>query len=277
MKRCGGGYVLTLVFAVLLFLVVGVGPASAGPISLWIGNDLNPSLSVLETTLSGTVLRTVSGVDSIGFAIDQQAGLVYFNDGFSITPMDLVTLTAGTPLLVPGMLDMTFDGAHIWAANPFNYSLDAINPADGSLVTRVDLGYQPLGVTWTGDGFFWVSENGDFATGVLGTPVRRYTTAGVFTGQMFTPWPAVFVGDELIDPGRTPGGLAYTGGTLWIGDTEGWVRHYATDGTPLAGDFTTGDGRYVGGLEAPIPEPSTTLLLGGGLLALLAAWRRRAS
>ena len=276
MKRRGGS-VSTLILGAFSLLILSVGPASAGPITLWIGNDLNPSLPVLNTTLSGTVLRTVSGVDSIGFAIDYQAGLIYFNDGFSITPMDLTSLSAGTPLLVPGMLDMTFDGTYIWAADPFNYSLDAINPADGSLVTSVDLGYQPLGVTWTGNGF-WVSENGDFVTGILGTPVRRYTAAGVFTGQMFTPWPAVFDAQGgLVDPGRTPGGLAFAQGTLWIGDTDGWVRHYSTAGTPLAGDFTTGDGRYVGGLEAQIPEPSTTLLLGGGLLALLAAWRRRAS
>jgi hypothetical protein len=277
MKRCGSGYVLTLVLAVLLFLVLGVGPVSAGPISLWIGNDLNPALPVLQTDLSGTVLRTVSGVDSIGFAVSYQAGLIYFNDGFSITPMNLATLSAGTPLLAPGMLDMTFDGTYIWAADPFNSSLDAINPADGSTVTTIDLGYQPLGVTWTGNGF-WVSENGDFVTGIWGTPVRRYTAAGVFTGQMFTPWPAVFDAQGgLVDPGRTPGGLAFAQGTLWIGDTDGWVRHYSTAGVPLAGDFTTGDGRYVGGLEAQIPEPSTALLLGGGLLALLAAWRRRAS
>lgn len=276
MKRRWGGYASTLFLSSLFLLILGVGPALAGPITLWIGNDLNPSLPVLETTLSGTVLRSVSGVDSIGFGVSLAGGPIYFNDGLFITPMDALTLTPGTPLFVPGMLDMTFDGTYIWAANQFNNSLDAINPADGSIVKSIDLGYQPLGVTWGGNGF-WVSENGDFATGILGTPVRRYTAAGVFTGAMFTPWPAVFdAGGLLLDPGRTPGGLAWAQSTLWIGDTDGWVRHYSTAGIPLPGGFTTGDGRYVGGLEAAIPEPATALLLAGGLLALLAAWRRRA-
>ena len=51
--------------------------ADTTPNSLWIGNDQNTTFPILNTTTTGTVLRTIPGTSAIGFAIDESSNRLY--------------------------------------------------------------------------------------------------------------------------------------------------------------------------------------------------------
>ena len=68
-------------------------PAFAGatPNSLWIGNDGNGAVGILNTDTSGLVLRTIAGTSAIGFAVDESTNQLYVNNaggGGSIYNLD---------------------------------------------------------------------------------------------------------------------------------------------------------------------------------------------
>jgi hypothetical protein len=134
------------------------------------------------------------------------------------------------------------------------------------------------------------------AAGILGTSIQKYVfdAAGNLTavaGSAFVPfastWDYAVPGDPttltIVDPGRTPGGLAWYNNGLLIGTDSGdiYFHDFTTNANTLFAN--TGDGGFVGGLEfgvpttAPIPEPATVLLLGTLMTACGIALRRRRS
>lgn len=123
---------------------------------------------------------------------------------------------------------------------------------------------QPLGITYDPlNNSLWVSDFG-------GTRVQNYSLGGVLLGGFNTTFASI-----------TALAMDYSDGTLWMGskNTQGTFYQYSRAGTllqtvlyanlvnqnTLGGEFNF----------APVPEPATLTLLGGGL-ALIAAAARRA-
>ena len=236
--------------------------ADTTPGSLWIGNDTNTSDAILNTTTSGTVLRSIANTVGVGFAIDESSNKLYVNSTFAGGGIyDLDTLgTVGAFTLPHSSEDMTFDAGFIWSGDFGGNALDQVDPATGLRVGGFSVGFQPLGLSTDGAGGFWVSE---FASGAL---LRHFNGAGTLLGTM-----------DPTDIAGFRGGIAYdsSDGTLWIG-TFGHVYHYTTAGVDL-GNFGIADGRFVDGLEmspSSVPEPGYGALLSVGML-LLAGLKHR--
>jgi hypothetical protein len=243
-------FIIKTVLLVTSLFTITVTPATAGTIpSLWIGNDLSTTLPVLNTDLSGHVLRTIAApIPVSGIAIGNN--ILYMGGIYApITSRPLDTLSPVTSLpnvpAVDFQEDMAFDGTYLWRIGA--HVLEKIDPNTGSLIASVPFtlpsGEPTWGLAWDGSNF-WISS------AVPGGMIRQITSAGVFTGNEF-PVASSF----------SPAGLAYdpTDNTLFIGTDGGAVHHYSLTGTELPGGFTLSDGRRVDGLEFQaytcLPEP----------------------
>ena len=254
-----------LIYACAIVLITSLSNAEAIPIanSLWIGNDQATIYPVLNTDLSGNVLRSFNSF-AVGFAVDLNNNTLYVNDTLgAATPRNLTTLALqGTAVSIPVSEDLSFDGTYILAGDFSGQNVVRVNPSDGSIVSSVSVGFRPLGLTWDGGTGFWATP---FASGGA---VTHFDASGNVLSS-FVP----FVSDYA-------GGLGFdtTDGTLWVGSHAGNVFHYTTTGS-LLGSFTTGDNRFVDGLEfqgtASVPSPATLPLLGIGLLGLIMSRRRK--
>ena len=254
-------------FVLLASAIVCMTPAFADltPNSLWIGNDGNAGVGILNTTTTGTLLRTIPNTLAIGFAVDESTNRLYVNNnggGGGIYNLDTLA-TTGSFTLPHTSEDMTFAGGFIWSGDFGGNAIDKVDPATGMRVGGFSVGFQPLGLTEDGSGGFWVSE---FASGAL---LRHFNGSGTLLGTM---------NPSAITDFR--GGLAYdpSDGTLYIG-TRGNVYHYTTAGVEL-GSFSTGDNRFVDGLEfsaagSAVPEPKQVVVLGTMFLIIAFAAQRR--
>ena len=105
----------------------------------------------------------------------------------SVTPIDLATGTAGTPILVgdnPAGVAITPDGATAYVTNRGSDNVTPIDLATGTAGTPITVGDNPAGVAITPDGATaYVTNRGsdnvtpiDLATGTAGTPIRSATS-----------------------------------------------------------------------------------------------------
>ncbi len=253
---------------VLVFLAataVCVAPAFADltPGTLWIGNDTNAADGILNTTTTGTLLRTIPNTAGVGFAIDESTNSLYVNSTFSGGGVyDLNTLaTTGSFTLPHSSEDMTFAGGFIWSGDFGGGAIDKVDPATGLRVGGFSVGFTPLGLTTDGAGGFWVSE---FAPGAI---IRHFDGSGNLLGTLDPTAISSYRGGLAFDP---------SDGTLYIG-TFGTVYHYTTGGVDL-GSFSIADGRFVDCLElssaTAAPEPKQVILLSWMFLFIALVARR---
>jgi sugar lactone lactonase YvrE len=250
-----------LVMAVALIALGQPALGASYPNSLWLGNDTNSSLGVLNVDRSGAVLQQGIYLSVSGLAIDPTTQTLFVGEGYSfnrITPYDIDTLAPSGPSVTIPMLpggaveDLAFDGTDLWRADVWANAVQRISASGSVLATyAAPAGAGPLGIAWDGSQF-WVS-------GYYSDTIYTMTPAGSFTPRFTTAF-------------DHPLGLAYddTDGTLWMG-WYGQVFHFTTTGTQLGG-FAIADGRYVDGLEfqsaaSAVPEPATLLLLAFGAAA----------
>jgi len=231
---------LKLILSALLCLpiIVIAGPSVN---TLWLGNNKNTSLGVLNVTRAGKILRRVHDTEATGIAIDASKNLIYFgNDAGQITARDLNSpaLIIKPPLNPPvsNGRDMAFDGKFLWRTDTGNRSVQKIDPKTGTIVFSFEPNFYVIGIAWDGR-HLWMSEYNGFAGNER---IVQFTRNGVPTGVEF---PAGLV-DDLV------GGLAFDSadGTLWLGARNKLYR-YTTTGVPLGAVPIATSGRFIDGLE----------------------------
>ena len=239
--------------------IVSSPMADLFPGSLWIGNDGSSSFGILNTSKTGTTLRTIPNTAAIGFAIIGND--LYANSGTGGNKYNLDTLVVdGTFTLPHTSEDMTEAGGFIYSGDFNGHAIDKVDPTTGLRVGGFSVGFVPLGLASDGSGGFWVSE---FASGAL---IRHFDGSGNLLGTL-----------NPTDIAGFRGGLAFdsSDGTLYIG-AQGAVYHYTTAGVDL-GHFSTEANRFVDGLEltpTAVPEPASEILVGTLILALAGLTRR---
>lgn len=232
---------LKLILSALLCLpfIVEAGPFDN---TLWLGNNKNASLGVLNVTRTGKILRHVHDTEATGIAIDASKNLIFLgDDAGQITARELNSPALPLPsrtLNPPASngRDMAFDGKYLWRTDTGNRTVQQINPKTGALRFSFEPDFYVIGIAWDGR-HLWMSEYNGFAGNER---IVQFTLEGIPTGVEF---PAGLVGDLV-------GGLAFdsTDNTLWLG-ARNKLYHYTTTGKLLGSVPIATSGRFIDGLE----------------------------
>lgn len=234
-------YLLNLILSASLLCLPFIVEAGSFDNTLWLGNNKNASLGVLNVNRTGKILRRVHDTEATGIAIDASKNLIFFGDHAGhITARDLNSpaLPIGTPINPPAVVanDMAFDGVHLWRTDTGNRTVQKIDPETGAVVFSFVPDFYVIGIAWDGR-HLWLSEYNGFAGNER---IVQFTPQGVPTGVEF---PAGLV-DDLV------GGLAFdsTDNTLWLG-ARNKLYHYTITGKHLTPVPIAGSGRFIDGLE----------------------------
>jgi YVTN family beta-propeller protein len=132
-------------------------------------------LGLLLTALAASLLPAVAG------ASGPRRAYVSNLDGDTVTPFDVSTGTAGTPIAVnsPRGVAISPDGATVYVANQMSDSVTPIDTQTGTAGTPIAVGDQPLAIAITPDGASvyvanFTSNNVtpiETATGTAGAPI----------------------------------------------------------------------------------------------------------
>jgi outer membrane protein assembly factor BamB len=234
-----------------------IAQAGAFDNTLWLGNNKNAIIGVLNINRDGKILRQVRNTEANGIAIDANKNRIYFGTYFGkITGRDLNSPAIPRVTFTPDVgvaNDMAFDGQYIWRTDGDRREIQKINSTTGEIVFTFEPLVNPVGIAWDGQ-HLWLTEY--YGSTTQPQHIVQYTPQGIFTGVKF-PAP---IGDDLL------GGLAFdsTDNTLWVGGIQGKLYNVDTNGNllktvPIIDTTRSHVGHFIDGLEfqsiASCPTP----------------------
>jgi PEP-CTERM motif len=241
-----------------LVLVAGMSATS----TLYVGNDTNTPVAVYMS--DGTFVQNFGQNFATGSAING-AGHVWTvapsfgnNNIVEYDPAQNVLNSFIATINGQWVEDMSHGvGSTLWLGT-FEGNVFAVNDQTGAILSSFSVANSSFsGVAFDGTNL-WVSG------GLTSNALYYYTTSGALLNTVPLGAFCMGVGYDASD------------GTLWCGNNPD-VNHYDTSGNLLGSFNAQGyyhDGLEVANLTSSVPEPSSLLLAGTGLAALLRRLRK---
>ncbi|MFB6192482.1 MAG: dockerin type I domain-containing protein [Haloarculaceae archaeon] len=250
----------------LTVLVVGAGTAagtvgSTAQVHTGDRSQLAAQQGAIEpVTAAGTAstaARTYDHTARNGVAIDDGTAYVIEND--EIVQIDLATGETVGSIAAPDGTDqgLAYGDGSLWysdaATDAYDGKILELDPETGEVRSEINTFYDPRALAF-GDGHLWATE----VTGIPDTLVK-FAPGGTQVSRSD-------MDDPVGDAGTSPNGLAYYGGSIWVGtgsglyelDTDGSIVQQAAE---QSGGFT-GLGGSETALYGPGPDGDLTVLRG---------------